>query len=297
MRDETIEMRINELNEYAARVIEQVNSVHQSGVGLGGTPGVAFFSGTDASNLRVNAEVVDDPAKVATARLYWDVNTSSYTSADGDASNAIAIAQLQGTLIQRDTAFAATIAPGTTMTTAGAVGLTVGGLDVSKAAAGSTYVLSTVGSVVSISRNGAPAVAMTAELNPDGKTFILSNTDLGIRISISAASAETMAGVAPTLNGLTFATAVTSTTLNDQYSAQIAALGVESQAAQNDSVNQDVLVNHLTRRREETSGVSLDEEATNLLKFQHAYEAAARVMTVVDDMLDKLINGTGRAGR
>ena|GEM_PF-785754 len=44
------------------------------------------------------------------------------------------------------------------------------------------------------------------------------------------------------------------------------------------------------------SGVSLDEEMVNMVKYQHAYNGAARVITVMDEMLDKLINGTGRVG-
>ncbi|WP_125614226.1 flagellar hook-associated protein FlgK [Specibacter cremeus] len=45
------------------------------------------------------------------------------------------------------------------------------------------------------------------------------------------------------------------------------------------------------------AGVDLDEENVNLLAFQHAYQAAARVMTAVDEALDTLINQTGRVGR
>lgn len=40
-------------------------------------------------------------------------------------------------------------------------------------------------------------------------------------------------------------------------------------------------------------GVSIDEEMTDMLRFQRAYEASARVITVMDEMLDRLINGTG----
>jgi len=49
-------------------------------------------------------------------------------------------------------------------------------------------------------------------------------------------------------------------------------------------------------QRESVSGVSEDEEMTNLIRFQHAYNASARCITTIDDMLDKLINGTGRVG-
>ena len=44
------------------------------------------------------------------------------------------------------------------------------------------------------------------------------------------------------------------------------------------------------------SAVSLDEETVNLMQYQHAYQGAARVLTAVDEMLDHLINRTGRVG-
>ncbi|MDR3209343.1 MAG: flagellar hook-associated protein FlgK [Oscillospiraceae bacterium] len=44
------------------------------------------------------------------------------------------------------------------------------------------------------------------------------------------------------------------------------------------------------------SGVSIDEEMTNLIKYQHAYAGASRIITTMDEILDKLINSTGRVG-
>ena len=61
--------------------------------------------------------------------------------------------------------------------------------------------------------------------------------------------------------------------------------------------NQQLVVNQLTTRVQEVSGVSLDEEATDMIRFQHAYQAAARVITTMDEMLNTLINGTGLVGR
>jgi flagellar hook-associated protein 1 FlgK len=49
--------------------------------------------------------------------------------------------------------------------------------------------------------------------------------------------------------------------------------------------------------RQSGHGVSLDEEMTELMAAQHAYDAAARVMTTIDQTLDTLINRTGLVGR
>ena len=82
-------------------------------------------------------------------------------------------------------------------------------------------------------------------------------------------------------------------TVNDQYAQEIAAIGVKSSTAQGQAANQKVMVTQLQRQRQDVGGVSLDEEATHLIQYQHAYQAAARVISVMDSMLDTLINHTG----
>ena len=49
--------------------------------------------------------------------------------------------------------------------------------------------------------------------------------------------------------------------------------------------------------RESTSGVNWDEELTNMITYQQGYAACSRCLTTMDEMLDKLINGTGVVGR
>jgi flagellar hook-associated protein 1 FlgK len=88
-----------------------------------------------------------------------------------------------------------------------------------------------------------------------------------------------------------------SPTTGDSYNALIASLGVDAQAAQGTVDNQTALVQLLTQQRQTVSGVSLDEEATNMLRYQRAYQAAARLITANDQMLDTLINNTGVVGR
>ncbi|NRL58362.1 flagellar hook-associated protein FlgK, partial [Salmonella enterica subsp. enterica serovar Typhi] len=81
------------------------------------------------------------------------------------------------------------------------------------------------------------------------------------------------------------------------YAGIIGKLGVDSQSAKKDLSNSIILADSVEKNRLSVSGVSLDEELTNMIKFQHAYSAAARQITVVDEMLDKIINGMGTVGR
>jgi flagellar hook-associated protein 1 FlgK len=86
-------------------------------------------------------------------------------------------------------------------------------------------------------------------------------------------------------------------TVSDFYAAIVGTVGSDSRQAQEMAVNEGLVVDSLKQRRESTSGVSLDEEATDMIRFQHAYQAATRVITSMDEMLDTLINRTGIVGR
>lgn len=82
-------------------------------------------------------------------------------------------------------------------------------------------------------------------------------------------------------------------TIEGAYSDIVTKVGISKEHADNMVSNQEVLVNQLEQRRESTSGVSLDEEVTNLMKYQKSYEANARVISVLSEMLDTLINRMG----
>ncbi len=90
-----------------------------------------------------------------------------------------------------------------------------------------------------------------------------------------------------------WANANTTGTVDDYYRALLGKLGVDSQEASRMTDNGQLLVDQLDNRRKAVAGVSLDEEMTNMVRFQHGYNAAARVITVMDEMLDKIINGMG----
>lgn len=77
----------------------------------------------------------------------------------------------------------------------------------------------------------------------------------------------------------------------------ISKLGTDSSNAIKMVENGTLLVEHADTLRLSISSVSLDEEMSDLIRFQHAYSASSRVVTTIDEMLDKLINGTGVVGR
>lgn len=83
----------------------------------------------------------------------------------------------------------------------------------------------------------------------------------------------------------------------DFYASIVGEVGADAAHASTMQGNQALIVEHLKTRRESISGVSLDEEATDMVRFQHQYQAAARVITIMDQNLDTIINGLGTVGR
>ncbi|HRE25729.1 MAG TPA: flagellar basal body rod C-terminal domain-containing protein, partial [Anaerolineales bacterium] len=86
-------------------------------------------------------------------------------------------------------------------------------------------------------------------------------------------------------------------TFTDAYAAQVGSLALETRNAETRYTDRQAVAAALDQQRQAVGGVSLDEEAANLMQTQKAYQAAARVLNAVDEMLDKLINGTGLVGR
>jgi flagellar hook-associated protein 1 FlgK len=87
------------------------------------------------------------------------------------------------------------------------------------------------------------------------------------------------------------------TTLDDAIRSVISFVGEMTAAAQSGARSQAALTTAAENARLQAHGVSIDEEMVHLITYQRAYEAAARVMTAIDQNLDTLINRTGVVGR
>ncbi len=79
-------------------------------------------------------------------------------------------------------------------------------------------------------------------------------------------------------------------TFLERYGQTVAALGQALNGTNTQLGNQQIVESMLLRQRDAVSGVSLDEEMTDLIKFQRAFEASARLITTIDEMLQTVVN-------
>ncbi len=85
--------------------------------------------------------------------------------------------------------------------------------------------------------------------------------------------------------------------INEFYNSMIGELGVETGKAKNLKTNYELLTEQVENARQSVQGVSLDEEMAQMIKYQHAFDAAARVITTMDQALETVIQGMGVVGR
>jgi flagellar hook-associated protein 1 FlgK len=123
-------------------------------------------------------------------------------------------------------------------------------------------------------------------------TMAVALTDTDLVAAASAAGAPGDNGNALLLGRLQHVSVASlgSTSFQDFYSSLVGVVGAESQAAGWNLVAQESIMAQLSEQRESVSGVSLDEELTNMMKFQRAYQAAAQLITTADEMMQTILN-------
>lgn len=82
-------------------------------------------------------------------------------------------------------------------------------------------------------------------------------------------------------------------TFDDYFADAVASVGLKGERAERMAESQSRIVKNLTDTRQSISGVNLDEELSNMIKFQHGYAAAAKFISQMDTMLDTIINRMG----
>ncbi len=82
-------------------------------------------------------------------------------------------------------------------------------------------------------------------------------------------------------------------TFDDYFANSVTNVGLRGEQAETNLLSQNKIMNDLRDLRDSISGVNIDEELADIIKFQHGYNAAAKFITVIDGMLDTIINRLG----
>lgn len=133
-----------------------------------------------------------------------------------------------------------------------------------------------------------------------GGTFFSGTTAATLTVAETAATLRASSLPAPAPAGASDAAravaALRGGSADQAYSALVAKIGGDVRNANTQQSSAAALVAVAQDRRQSTSGVSVDEEMVNMIRFQRGYQASARAMSTIDEMLDQLINRTGRVG-
>lgn len=82
-------------------------------------------------------------------------------------------------------------------------------------------------------------------------------------------------------------------TFDDYFANSVTNVGLKGEQAANNVASQNAIMSDLRGLRDSISGVNIDEELADIIKFQHGYNAAAKLITVMDQMIDTVINRLG----
>ncbi len=151
--------------------------------------------------------------------------------------------------------------------------------------------------------NAQNAAGLDANGNAGGTIFAVGTTSPGaaaaITVVATSASAIATAGAGEGTSGNTNATALeelgtttdaSGTTISGQFAGLISQVGTDSSAISEQNTADTASLTQLTTQRDSLSGVSLDDEASNLSEYQRSYQAAAKVLSVLDELLAAAIN-------
>ena len=301
----------DQLGEFRSEAISQltslttdVNTMASNIASLNSAIRSATTNGADASSLQDQRDLLVQQLseKVGGTVRYGDNNMANIyvggtALVDGDTTNALQVDTSGSSVALRWTVngTAATVPSGNLGGLLGVINTTLpsysSGLD--------AVAVQLRNTVNSIHQAGAGLDGVTGRkfFDGTGAADLAISADIGTNtdhIAAGATGSGTLDGsVAQNLADL----ATSSTGPDASYHSYIVNLGVESQSAQRRSQIQDATVAQIDNERDANSSVSTDEEMVSLVQYQHAYEAASRYLTTVDQVLDQLINRTGTVGR
>jgi flagellar hook-associated protein 1 FlgK len=145
--------------------------------------------------------------------------------------------------------------------------------------------------------NVASTLASSVNALHTATPFFSGTTAASLQVAVTAAQVQTSSTEGAGGNDVALKIAGLRGGVAEQgYAALVEQVGGNVRSARDEQSNLQTTVTAIGNQRQSVSGVSLDEEMTNLISFQRGYQASARTMTAMDSMLETLIEHTGIAG-
>ena len=260
---------IDSLNRMAAEMIQEFNQVHQAGTGLDGQTGVDFFSGLavsaapalgNSNGTGVSATSIIDPSA-----LTFDDYEIRFTS-----SSAYDVV---------DTTTNTVLSAGNAYTSGSVIGIDGMQVTLSDSAAG-------------------PVAGDTFALNSYDGTAGRMGLSAAVQQSTNAIAAGQTSSAGDNRNALEMTALFDSKvmgeggnyTFEEYYDKVRLQLAMDIQVAKFAESDEDVSQQQINAMMDSISGVSIDEESTNIIQFQRSFQAASRMINAADDMMQTLIN-------
>jgi flagellar hook-associated protein 1 len=260
VREDITSGALKDLRKLVASITKEVNLLHASGFGLDSSTGNDFFtalqiSSTDSSSgADVTSAVISNLSAVT-----LDEYTINFDAAD----NYYVYAQDTGALVT-----SGAYVSGNT--------ISFDGIDVVLTGAVTQNDVFTFSPLTSAVRNFGTTVSDWKQVAASSTAAGLpGNNDIALQISDIASNSV------PGLGGIT---------VNDFYRGIVYEVGTNARAATDSLQFDENLLAEISNSRDSISGVSLDEEALNLIRFQRSFEASARMIKVTDELLQTVLN-------
>ena len=275
MRDTEVESILDKMNILSASFIQEFNGIHRAGFGVDGSSGLDFFSALDVTvdhDVDNTGTAVVSMTNASPTTISVDEFEIVFTgSNEFGNSNAFTL----NNLTTNASSGTFTFTTGSTFNIKDGFAVTISGAAVS----GDKVTFS-------VSEDSASGMAVSSTIIANTRKIAAGTTTNG-----DGANALLMADLQNTLsfNSVTWSGSGSgSYTFDEYYNAVVSTIGIESFSAQSTLRQQEGIMLQLNSRRESISGVSIDEEMIKMIKFQQAYNASARMISVVDEMLDTL---------
>lgn len=271
-RDVVVPSYQKKLDQLATALVKKVNELHSQGYNLNGYSGNDFFdsSVTGASDIKISASIESDVANIAASSggEIQPAVTNQLTA--GSHNFGIAAVQLFRDPVAVPPTAAKNIVQGTVVVSTPTVTLKEG-VD---------YNINYQNGTIQMLHNGYDAQNLDVKFQYRSGGFQGAGDNSN---ALKIANLRSDLTMTPDILGNG------TSTFTEYYSSMIGELGLNRNEAKSNLDTRKSLVEQYQSQQDSIAGVSIDEEMANLIKYQHTYQAAARIISVTSEMLDTLL--------